>query len=132
MQPYRQSPVSTSRTNKQLSAKYFAPFQVELKVGQVAYKLKLPKEAQIHNVFHVSQLKVFRGLLPDKPHVPAWMVGRDVEQILQPRAIVGRRIVKSQNAARVQYLVQWEDVSDDDSTWEFANEFEQKYPNFQQ
>ncbi|GKB89216.1 retrotransposable element Tf2, partial [Tanacetum coccineum] len=33
----------------------------EFEVGQASYKLKLPAQAQRHNVFHVSQLRMYRG-----------------------------------------------------------------------
>ena len=79
LQPYRQLLVmSSSRSNHKLGAKFFGPFQIEMLVGKVAYKLKLPIEAQIHDVFHVSQLKVFKGNLPNQPHIPKWMTGRSV------------------------------------------------------
>ena len=38
-------------------AKYYGPFQIEEKVGAVAYKIKLPPDARIHPVFHVFLLK---------------------------------------------------------------------------
>lgn len=47
LRPYRQRFVS-SRPSAKLSPRYYGPFEVEAKVGQVAYKLKLPKEAAIH------------------------------------------------------------------------------------
>ena len=41
-----------------LAPRYIGPFKILKKVGAVAYRLKIPEEmSDIHNVFHVSQLK---------------------------------------------------------------------------
>ncbi|XP_074278160.1 uncharacterized protein LOC141601756 [Silene latifolia] len=127
--PYRQSTVAL-RVNQKLAAKYFGPFQIEAATRKVAYRLKLPPEAQIHNVFHVSQLKQFRGVLPDTPLIPPWFRNKDCLTIIEPEAILDRRVVKFQNMARAQYLVQWVGFSETEASWEYADEFEAKFPTF--
>ncbi|GKG21694.1 hypothetical protein Tco_0384289 [Tanacetum coccineum] len=43
---------------EKLSPRYVRPFKVIERVGEVAYKLKLPEElSRVHNAFHVSNLK---------------------------------------------------------------------------
>ncbi|GJZ93438.1 suppressor of mec-8 and unc-52 protein homolog 1 [Tanacetum coccineum] len=56
LQPYRQITVRKGVHHK-LSSKFYSPFKVLEKVGEVAYNLQLPSSAKVHLVFHVSQLK---------------------------------------------------------------------------
>ncbi|XP_068503589.1 uncharacterized protein [Phaseolus vulgaris] len=56
LHPYRQTSVA-SQQNAKLAPKNFGHFPIDNKMGAVTYKLQLPSQSKIHNVFHVSQLK---------------------------------------------------------------------------
>ena len=47
---------------KKLSPRYLGPFQILKRVGMLAYQIALPPNlSNLHNVFHVSQLKKYQS-----------------------------------------------------------------------
>ncbi|GKA66052.1 retrotransposon-related protein [Tanacetum coccineum] len=95
--------------------------------GVMAYKLLLPENATVYNVFHVSQLKPFKGQ-PAK-RIPLLHCTTTSLFTAVPVAMLDRKIAKVRNATIVYWLVQWssEDV---EYAWELATEIQAKYPKF--
>jgi hypothetical protein len=56
LQPCRHTSLGIHKSIN-LHSKFYGPFKVLQKIGNVAYKLLLPDSCNIHPVFHVSQLK---------------------------------------------------------------------------
>lgn len=87
LRPYRQTSMR-SKKNKKLSPKYFGLSQTVAWVGSLAYRLQLPKEATIHPVFHVSQLKKALGqhqvVQPEMTQFSEWL-----EWITKPHEVFG-------------------------------------------
>lgn len=116
LQPYVQSTVA-SRSNQKLSFRFYGPFKIIQRVGQVAYKLDLPANAKIHPVVHVLQLK---------QHIPATTsvssdlssVSSDPSQILWPQRVLEKHSVRCGDAVVPQYLIQWSNLPSEMATWE--------------
>lgn len=59
------------RRNLKLTARYYGPFQIVVRIGRVMFKLQLPEGSKVHLVFHVSLLKKSRPVAVQAiPHVP--------------------------------------------------------------
>jgi hypothetical protein len=95
-----------NRPYPKLSYKYFGLFQVLERVGLVAYRLALPEDSKIHNVFHVSRLKPF---VADYTLVFSKLpMTTDLEAAAAiPEQVLDRRLVKKGNSAIPQVFIKW-------------------------
>ena len=115
----------TSGGNQKLAPRYYGPFQVLERVGKVAYRLKLPPKARIHDVFHVVFLKKHNGAPPAEiMPLPAIAHGR----ALPTPAAVSRA---KPNGHSWDILVQWVGRGPAEATWEALESFKERYPDFQ-
>ena len=127
LHPYRQSSVAT-RHNHKLSKRFYRPFPVIARIGQVAYRLGLPKNSGIHLVFHISVLKPFHGAhSPPHQSLPPLVV--DSHPIDLPFAICASRSILRNGHTIQQILVQWTGCPLEDATWEDFSEFCKLYPS---
>jgi glycosylphosphatidylinositol phospholipase D len=112
--------VSKGPANK-LNPKFIGPFEIIERVGEVAYKLKLPHELvknNVHPVFHASLLKPyiiserFNEREPLRP--PADVITNDGEEKWEVEKILKKRKYRN----RIQYLVMWKGYPLHEATWE--------------
>jgi hypothetical protein len=127
LRPYRQMSIAL-RQNLKLEPRYYRPFQVIKRVGQVAYTLELPPGSQIFPTFHVSNLKKKLG-----HHTEA------ITQLLYispegtlspvPEKLLECQLKKKGQRATTEVLTQWAGTEAEEATWEDLHELKNKFPD---
>ena len=76
-------PASHKKFYAKLAKRYYGPFQILERINETSYCLKLPPTWHIHNAFHVSLLKPFKGTPPTEPIEEDPLEFEEQEEILQ-------------------------------------------------
>ena len=127
LHPYRQHSIFR-RAHQKLESKFYGSYPIKKKVGVVAYKLKLPKGAWLHSIFHVSLLKKKVG---DKtmtsPEFP--LIADDGTIVVELEDILDTFWVKQGTKFFEEGLVKWCRLVVEDAMWESIDELMKQYPN---
>lgn len=103
---------------KKMAARFVGPFRILDAIGTQAYRLALPSQYRVHNVFHVSLLEPWQGRAGEEPAEPMPLAEEEhewvVEKIRDTRVHKGIR----------EYLVQWKDWPEDYNTWQSEDDCE--------
>ena len=114
-----------------LSPRYVGPFQINDKVGAVAYRLDLPPNLSgVHNVFHVSTLKKCENL-PETVKVPLVELHPDLSYEEYPIKILDYkdRVMRRRT---IRFLkVQWSNHTEEEATWEKEDALRASFPHLQ-
>lgn len=128
IQPYRQTSLRTHRCLK-LHSKFYGPYRVLARIGKAAYKLLLPEGCQLHDTFHVSQLKKHVGpsVVPiqELPLVDAKGTIK-----VAPAELLDRRMIPRNNEPVIQWLIKWVNLPEADTTWEDTDFIRKVFPSF--
>lgn len=122
--------------SRKFSHKRLGPYEVMQRVGELDYKLKLPKSVPVHPVFHVSLLSPYKSsTIPGRKHPEPPPIEVENESEYEVEKILDSRL----NRRKLQYLVQWKGYDDSHNDWEPAenlkhskclvNEFHKRFPN---
>ena len=113
-----------------LSPRYMGPCEIEERIGEVAYRLRLPPEfARIHDVFHVSMLQKYIAypshVLRDQPVELKEDLNYE-ERLVQ---IVDRKDQVLRNKVIPWVKVLWMNHGKEEATWEHEDQMQTQYPD---
>ncbi|GJR98912.1 reverse transcriptase domain-containing protein [Tanacetum coccineum] len=113
-----------------LNPRYVGPFKVLEKVGEVPYKLKLPKElSRVHNTFYVSNLKKCHADEPLAIPLDGLHLDDKLHFVKEPLEIVGREVKRLKQSRILLVKVRWNSKRGPEFTWEREDQFKKKYPH---
>ena len=113
-----------------LSPRFIGPFQILERRGEVAYKLELPAQfSGVHDVFHVSQLKIFRSKVRIEP---VQFEDIEMEKDLTYKEYPVKILDTSERVTRSKVIkmckVQWSHHTEEEATWEREDELMEDFP----
>ena len=113
-----------------LSPRYMGPYEIVERIGEVAYRMRLPPElARIHDVFHVSMLRKYIAypshVLRDQP------VELKENLTYEERSvqIVDRKDQVLRNKVIPLVKVLWMNHDREEATWEREDQMQTQYPH---
>jgi hypothetical protein len=118
----RVSPIRGMRRFKvkgKLSPHFIGPFRIFRRVGEMAYQLELPDHlSDVHDVFHVSQLKMCLRVLEEQLPMEELSVQGDLTYTEHPIKIIDPLTRVTRNKVIKICKVQWSHHGEEEATWE--------------
>jgi hypothetical protein len=105
---------------EKLKTKFYGPYRVIRRVGEVAYELELLEGSKIHNDFHVSCLKKVMGqqIIISQELPP---LDEEGQLELVPEEVLEQRECGLRSRIIKECLVKWRGLLVEDATWEGEN-----------
>ena len=121
--------VGRALKSRKLTSRFIGPYQILKRIGEVAYQIALPPHlANLHNVFHVSQLRKY---IVDSSHI----IQPDEIQLKEnltyetiPLRIEDKRVKKLRGKDIPLVKVVWGGNTEESATWELESKMMEDYP----
>jgi hypothetical protein len=114
-----------------LTPRFIGPFMILEKRGEVAYQLELPPQlSDVHDVFHVSQLKKCPRVPEEKLPMEDLDAKEDLSYQEYPIKILetSERVTQSKRIKMCK--VQWSHHTEEEATWEREEELKAEFSSF--
>jgi hypothetical protein len=113
-----------------LSPRFIRSFKIQKRVGAMAYQLELPTHlADVHDVFHVSQLKKCLRIPEEQLPMEELSVQGDLTYTEHPIKIIDTLTRVMRNKVIKMCKVQWSHHGEDEATWEREDELQAEFPH---
>ena len=118
-----------------LAPRFVGPYKILERMGEVAYKLELPKGLSgVHDVFHVSQLKkchVEMAEIPLRDTVPLEAIQLDSDLTYEEKLVKILEYASRVTRSKVIkfYKVQRSHHIEDEATWEREDDLRKNHPH---
>nr|AAT77831.1 putative pol polyprotein [Oryza sativa Japonica Group] len=118
------------QTKGKLAPRFVGPFRIIARRGEVAYQLELPASlGNVHDVFHVSQLKKCLRVPSEQADSEQIEVREDLTYEERPVKILDTMERRTRNRVIRFCKVQWSNHAEEEATWERQDELKAAYPD---
>jgi hypothetical protein len=112
-----------------LAPRFAGPFKIISHKGEVAYQLELPPQlSDVHDVFHVSQLKKCLRVPEEQLSMEELGLGCDLTYSERPIKILDMIERVTRNKVIKMCKVQWSHHTEDETTWKHKEELRADHP----
>jgi hypothetical protein len=113
-----------------LAPRYIGPFKIIEQRSEVAYHLELPPQlSDVHDVFHVSQLRKYLQVLEEQMPLEELTVGQDLTYQEYPMKILDTSDKVTWNNRYKMCKVQWSNHTEEEATWEKEDQLKAEFPD---
>jgi hypothetical protein len=114
-----------------LAPRFIGPFKILEKRGEIAYHLELPPQlSDVHDIFHVSQLKKCLCVPEEKLPMEDSDAKEDLSYQECPVKILETSKRVTPNKRVKMCKVQWSYHTEKEATWEREEELKAEFPSF--
>jgi hypothetical protein len=117
-----------SKIRGKLAPRYIGPFKILEQRGEVAYQLELPPQlSDVHDVFHVSQLRKCLRVLEEQIPLEQLTIGEDLTYQEYPVKLLDTSDKVTRNNRYKMCRVQWSNHTEEEATREKEDQLKAEF-----